>query len=268
MDANGVVGRAAGFPLKLAGTKNGRVGRKHDHFLLKQPLATTPDRRSRSPFSSAFLPTAVLLTTTTCRFDLLPKLVVAKSGPFSNATICRVKDRAEFPRMSQEQPLHMVECARIVPDGCGVHMEACHLASHLDQPIIVGCQYRDPIRRPQHLGKERRQAKGAIPSEHRAHDFAFPRHQQFTRPLCDSDLKRVRWRLLQQRCFQSFVGIQHGLDFVPQRRVAARRRPALLLKCAASAGIPGIPSAADRPDPITNARPSVKCSCTNLTSAS
>jgi hypothetical protein len=33
MDANRGVGRATGFPLKLAGTKNGRVSRKHGNFL-------------------------------------------------------------------------------------------------------------------------------------------------------------------------------------------------------------------------------------------
>jgi hypothetical protein len=39
---------------------------------------------------------------------LLPELVVAESGPFINATIRRVKDRAELPRMSQQQPLQFV----------------------------------------------------------------------------------------------------------------------------------------------------------------
>jgi hypothetical protein len=38
MDANRVVGRTTGFPLKLAGTKNGRVGWKHDPFLVKRFL--------------------------------------------------------------------------------------------------------------------------------------------------------------------------------------------------------------------------------------
>jgi len=38
MDANGVVGRTTSFPFKLASTKNGRVGWKHDHFLAKRFL--------------------------------------------------------------------------------------------------------------------------------------------------------------------------------------------------------------------------------------
>jgi len=36
---------------------------------------------------------------------LLPELIVLNSGTFVNATICCVKDRAEFPRMTQEQSL-------------------------------------------------------------------------------------------------------------------------------------------------------------------
>jgi hypothetical protein len=31
---------------------------------------------------------------------------VPNSGPFIDASVCRVKDGAQFPRMSQEQPLH------------------------------------------------------------------------------------------------------------------------------------------------------------------
>jgi DNA-binding LacI/PurR family transcriptional regulator len=42
--------------------------------------------------------------------DLIAKKVdgIVLSGAFINATICRIKDRAEFPRMGQEQTLQFV----------------------------------------------------------------------------------------------------------------------------------------------------------------